>query len=302
MKLNIKDIKVALEITSLCNLSCGMCPYPFMERKKNHMPLSDLYKIHKIIRDNNLKVRWLHEMGEPLLYPNLKDALELFPEAMLSTNGVLLENEKAKIISESKIRALRICIDTLNKENYKILRKGGDFERVVKNIKNFLEISKDKNIKIEIQKMVSKITKDEKIKDFEDFFQVEKYKNVRIIEKTCEGLDTTEETKLHKKYAGCFQGGPFNWLIFLSNGDITHCCYDYEGKQAIGNINKPFEEVISSPILEDLKKAFLEKNFEKFPVCANCFKYSKEIFTPPVFLFKILRKFPFKNYLRKWFL
>lgn len=302
MNLNLKNVKVAVEITSICNLSCGMCPYVSMERKKEHMPLNYLHKIHKIVRENNLKVRWLHEMGEPLLYPNLKEALNLFPEAMLSTNGILLENEKAKIVLESKISTVRICIDTINKENYKILRRGGDFERVVRNTKNFLEEAKDKDIRIEIQKMVSKITKNEKIKEFKDFFQIEKYKNVKIIEKTCEGLDTTEETNLHKKYAGCFQGGPFNWLIFLSNGKITHCCYDYEGKQEIGNINQPFEEIIQSPVLEEIKKAFSEKNFKKFPVCANCFKYKKEIFTPPVFIYKILRKIPFKNYLRKWFL
>ncbi len=302
MNLNLKNVKVAIEITSLCNLSCGMCPYLSMERKKEHMPLNYLYKIHKIIRENNLKVRWLHEMGEPLLYPNLKEALNLFPEAMLSTNGIFLEKEKAKIVLESKISTIRICIDTINKENYNILRRGGDFEKVVRNIKNLLEEAKDKDIMIEIQKMVSKITKNEKIKEFKDFFQIEKYKNAKIIEKTCEGLDTTDETNLHKKYAGCFQGGPFNWLVFLSNGNITHCCYDYEGKQSIGNINQPFEEIIQSPILEELKKAFSEKNFKNFPVCANCFKHKEEIFTPPILIFKILRKIPFKNYLRKWFL
>lgn len=302
MKLSLKSIKVAVEITSYCNLSCNMCPYASMKREKKHIELEMLYKMHKIIRDNSLKVRWLHEMGEPLLYPNLEEALTLFPEAMLSTNGVLLEGEKADIILRSKIRLVRICIDSLNEEAYKVLRRGGDFKRVLKNTKEFLNLSKGKNIQIEIQKMVSKITKDEKISDFEKFFNKKNFDNLKIIEKICEGLDTTDETELHKKYAGCFQGGPFNWLIFLSNGKITHCCYDYEGIQAIGNVNEPFEKVIKSQKLEELKIAFEEKNFDKFPVCKNCFKYNEEIFTPPPFVFKILRKLPFKNKLRKWFL
>ncbi|MEJ5166259.1 MAG: radical SAM protein [Thermoanaerobaculia bacterium] len=301
MKLNLKNIKVAVEITSLCNLSCNMCPYVFMKREKKHMELETLKKIHKIIRENSLKVRWLHEMGEPLLYPHLKEALHLFPEAMLSTNGILLEGERAKVVSESNIRVVRICIDTLKEDAYKILRKGGNFQRVIKNTKEFLETTKDKKIEVQIQKMYSKITKDEKIKDFEIFFEKEKYKNLKIIEKTCEGLDTTDETNLHKKYAGCFQGGPFNWFVFLSNGDITHCCYDYEGVQKIGNIDEPFENVLQSPALEDLKKAFKCKNFDGFPACARCFKFRKETFTPPTFLFKFLKKVPFKNYFKKWF-
>lgn len=300
MKLNLKNLKVAIEITSICNLSCNMCPYPFMKREKKHMDLETLKKIHKIIRENSLKVRWLHEMGEPLLYPYLKEALQLFPEAMLSTNGVLLEGDKAKIVSESNIRVVRICIDTLKEDAYKILRKGGNFQRVIKNAKEFLEITKEKKIEVQIQKMYSKITKDEKIGDFENFFKKGKYPNLKIIEKTCEGLDTTEETELHKKYAGCFQGGPFNWLVFLSNGKITHCCYDYEGLQEIGNIDQPFEEVLESPVLEKLKTAFKNKNFKNFPVCARCFKFKKEVFTPPIFIFKFLRKVPFKNILRKW--
>lgn len=302
MRLNLKNLKVAVEITSICNLSCNMCPYVSMKREKKHMELETLKKIHKIIRENSLKVRWLHEMGEPLLYPYLKEALELFPEAMLSTNGVLLEGEKAKIVSESDIRFVRICVDTLKEDAYNILRKGGNFQRVLRNTKEFLELTKNSKIEVQIQKMYSKITKDEKIKDFEDFFEKEKYQNLKIIEKTCEGLDTTDETELHKKYAGCFQGGPFNWLVFLSNGKITHCCYDYEGLQAIGSLEQPFEDVLNSPKLEGLKKAFKDKNFKDFPVCAGCFKFRKEVFTPPIFVFKILRKLPFKNYLRKWFL
>lgn len=302
MKLNLKRIKVAVEITSFCNFSCNMCPYPFMVREKKHMELEDLKKIHKIIRENSLKVKWLHEMGEPLLYPYLKEALQLFPEGMVSTNGLLLEGERASLVAESPVKVVRVCIDTLKKDAYNILRKGGNFERVVENTKNFLEKTRGKDIKVEVQKMVSKITRDERVKDFENFFQKEKYNHLRIIEKTCEGLDTTDETPLHKKYSGCFQGGPFNWLVFLSNGQITHCCYDYEGKQAIGNINQPFEEILRSPVLDGLKEAFKNKNFKKFPVCDGCFKFSKETFTPPVLAFKILRKIPFKNYLRKWFL
>ncbi len=302
MKLNLKNIRVAVEITSFCNLSCQMCPYPFMKRKKNHMPFENLLKIKEIVRKNGLKVRWLHEMGEPLLYPNLKEAIEMFPEAILSTNGMLLEGYLAKVIAESKIERVRICIDTLNPKAYEKLRKGGDFERVIRNALDFLDLTKDKKIIVEIQKMVSKITKDESVKAFELFFKKAKYKNLKIIQKTCEGLDTTEETELHKKYSGCFQGGPYNWLVFLANGDITHCCYDYEGIQRIGTLEDDFENVLRSPKLKEIEKAFLEKDFENLPACKNCFRFKEEVFTPPPYFYKILRKIPLRNFLRKWFI
>lgn len=300
MKINLKNIKVAVELTSICNMSCQMCPYPFMERKKENLCYENLLKINKIIRENGLKVRWLHEMGEPLLYPRLKEALYLFPEAMLSTNGLLLEGEIAKTIIESPLKRIRICIDTINKKNYEILRKGGNFEKVIENTKNFLKLSDGKEIIVEIQKMVSKLTKEEKVKDFEIFFEKEKFKNLKIVEKFCEGLDTTDETILHKKYSGCFQGGPFSWLVFLSNGKITHCCYDYEGSQAIGDLNMDFKDIISNKKIKEIKRAFKEKKFQGLPACQRCFKHKDEIFTLPPFFYKILRKIPFKNKIKKW--
>ena len=38
--------------------------------------------VEKVAADfaaNNIQVRWLHEMGEPLLYERLADAIDLFP-------------------------------------------------------------------------------------------------------------------------------------------------------------------------------------------------------------------------------
>ena len=69
-----------------------------------------------------------------------------------------------------------------------------------------------------------------------------------VIQKTCEGLDTSEVTELHQAYYGCFQGTPYQWFVILCNGDVTHCCYDYDGTQKLGNVReKSIAEIASSP-------------------------------------------------------
>jgi MoaA/NifB/PqqE/SkfB family radical SAM enzyme len=301
--LNPQKLRVAVELTSACNLSCAMCPLRTMKRPLEAMPFERLWKVHKELRELGLQVRWLHEMGEPLLYPHLQEALRMFPEAILSTNGMALRGAVAETVLESGVWTVRICIDTLNPEVYPRLRAGGDFVRVVKNTKAFLEAARHKAMKIQIQKMVSKLTRDEARGDFVRFFHLDEYPHARVIEKTCEALDTSGETDLHGKYAGCFQGGPFNWLVILADGPVTHCCYDYEGVQAIGHVDKtPLKEILNSPKLVEIQAAFARHDFSGLPRCCECFRLEGEVKTWPPFLYRWMRVLPFKDKLRKWFL
>ena len=64
-------------------------------------------------------------------------------------------------------------------------------------------------------------------------------------------VDTSEVTELHQAYYGCFQGTPYQWFVILCNGDVTHCCYDYDGTQKLGNVReRTIEEIASSPFLD----------------------------------------------------
>lgn len=266
------------------------------------MPLELLRKIWKEIRDAGLSVRWLHEMGEPLLYPHLSEALNLFPEAILSTHGNQLRGDVAALVIKSPIRHVRICLDTLDPDRYSIIRRGGSFDSVIDNIKEFLVLSKGKSIEVQIQKLVSKLTKHETRKQFERYFNLANYPHARVIEKTCEGLDTSDETDLHTAYSGCFQGGPFNWLVILADGSVTHCCYDFEGRQAIGNMNSDcLEDIASSPALSDIHRAFKEKDFSRLPRCAECFKNREKAGAIPAWVYRWLRRLPFKDRFRKLF-
>ena len=64
-----------LELTSKCNLRCGMCPLPVLRRPYEDMEWSLVEKAEREIHGNGFKMKWLHEMGEPLLYPRIGDAV-----------------------------------------------------------------------------------------------------------------------------------------------------------------------------------------------------------------------------------
>jgi MoaA/NifB/PqqE/SkfB family radical SAM enzyme len=277
MKLNPSRIKVGLELTSKCNLRCGMCPLPVLRRPYEDMEWPMVEKAEREIHGAGLKLKWLHEMGEPLLYARIDDAIRLFPEASLSTNGLVLTPEIGAKLLASPLKRIRICVDSINPEVYPQLRTGGDFDKLVVLTKAFLEQAKGHPIRIEIQKMRSRLTLTETVDDFRNLFDLKQYRNARVIEKTCEALDVNEETDLHGKFYGCVQGAFFTWVVIFADGRVTHCCYDAHGDQVLGDLKtQTLDEILDGPRFAIMQDAFARRDFTNLPRCAECFKHGGE--------------------------
>lgn len=271
--LDIRSAKVGLELTNRCNLRCGMCPMGKLQRPDADMPWWLVEKIAADLADNDIRVNWLHEMGEPLLYPRLPEAIDLFPGSSVSTNCVALDADYAQDLIDSSLSRIRLCLDTTNSRVYPLVRRGGIFEEVVANIRTFLELSKSSKMRVEIQKMVTLQTAHETKADFEAFLGLDRYPQAYVIEKTCEGLDTSDATDLHESYYGCFQGYPFKWFVVLADGSVTHCCYDYDGLQPIGDMKtQTVREIVASNTLDRYMEAFKAKDWETLPRCGECYK------------------------------
>jgi MoaA/NifB/PqqE/SkfB family radical SAM enzyme len=271
--LRLRTLKYNLELTSRCNFRCGMCPMDDIQRPYEDAPWWMVEKVAAEMRDLGLKMRYLHELGEPLLYKRLGEAIDLFPGVCVSTNVSLLTEAKGREILESSLSRIILSLDTLIPEVYAVSRKGGKFPQVVDNIRKFLDLSKGKKIKVEIQRMLTPLTQHEKNRDFEEFFELAKYPQARVTQKTCEGLDTSEVTELHQAYYGCFQGTPYQWFVILASGEVSHCCYDFDATQSLGNVKtQSIREIAASPMLDVIEDGFNRHDFSKLPRCAECFK------------------------------
>lgn len=277
MKINPRRFKVGLELTSKCNLRCGMCPLPVLRRPYEDMEWPLVEKAEREIHGLGFRLKWLHEMGEPLLYSRIDDAIRLFPEASLSTNGLLLTEEMGARLLATPLRRLRICVDSIDPEVYPQLRTGGDFDRLVELTRKFLAQAKGHPLRIEIQKMRSRITLDETVDDFRRMFDLKKYRNARVIEKTCEALDVNEETDLHGKFYGCVQGAFFTWVVIFADGRVTHCCYDAHGDQVMGDLRtQSLQEILEGDRLARMQEMFDRRDFSQLPRCGECFRHGGE--------------------------
>jgi MoaA/NifB/PqqE/SkfB family radical SAM enzyme len=245
-------------------------PYEDME-----WPLVE--KAEREIHGMGLRLKWLHEMGEPLLYSRIDDAIRLFPEASLSTNGLVLTAEVGAKLLASPLKRIRICIDSINPKVYPQLRTGGDFDKLVDLTRKFLVQAKGHPIRIELQKMRSRMTLEETVDDFKKVFDLKQFKNARIIEKTCEALDVNEETDLHGKFYGCVQGAFFTWVVVFADGRVTHCCYDAHGDQVLGDLKtQTLAEILDGPRFAEMQRAFDQRDFTNLPRCGECFKHGGE--------------------------
>lgn len=121
---------VHLELTSLCNKNCWMCGRRQLEKDHpnlcdwGNIPLDMLRLISWQIETGT--VVQLHGNGEPLMYPNLGNALFLFRHCIrqFNTNAILLMEKYKEIIGNLDVLTISVIEkDTMGDEQYETVVK-----------------------------------------------------------------------------------------------------------------------------------------------------------------------------------
>ncbi len=144
-------LTLAIESTAKCNLFCPMCP-----RENIYFPPKDmeLAVFKKIIDEGKdcLEFAVPYGVGEPLLNPELYDMLAYCKSVGvptgISTNATILTEEASRRLILSGLDYIIFAVDGATRETYEKYRKGGDFEKVRRNILGFLSVKKQLRSKI----------------------------------------------------------------------------------------------------------------------------------------------------------
>lgn len=268
-----------IELTNSCSMSCVMCPRRFMKRKVGFMKL-ELFK--KIIDQFNgyTYAVWLHHFGESLLHPKLKQMIAYARskkiKTQLSINPILLTKTNIKKIKD--LDYLHISLDGTNEETYKKLRgKNADYDQAVSYIKSFLRLKKKPYTTIAIIKL--KETEKE-LEDFKKQWKDSGINNIEIKEFTTwdgskkEITSLASDHQLSEAYKKSLQYPclrPWHRFTILWDGKIVPCCYDYDGKCIIGDLNKQtLEEIWNSEKILELRKQHVLNDFSNNLLCKNC--------------------------------
>jgi sulfatase maturation enzyme AslB (radical SAM superfamily) len=242
---NKKIIPKRLQIETIfgCNASCVMCPINMpTKRKKGIMPLTmSEYILDELspYTDQIEKLDFFF-LGEPLLDPYIFERIKYakkkgFRNIAISTNASILDRPKQIKLLESKIDTVIFSIDGVEKVTYERIRKGLNFEQVVKNCKSI--IKKRNNGDYATRFVIRFIRQDINKGEWESFrkYWLPKLSNKKNDLLICHDINVLGdecnyskkemvEEKKHIEKKPCHM--VFDRLIILNNGCVPLCCID----------------------------------------------------------------------------
>ena len=133
-----------IEVTSRCNASCQYCPRTVLHDRwlSRDMDMALFSRIMDGI-GMGLSLVYLQGWGEPLMSPNMAEMIRLVKERSgaevgLTTNGTLLEEEMTEQLLDAGLDIVGVSFAGAEAETHNELRRGCDFDLVVKNTAEFV--------------------------------------------------------------------------------------------------------------------------------------------------------------------
>ncbi len=271
--------RLTIEITNACNLACIMCPRHNTEKNTGFMPM-DLYR--KIIEEaiHHLPVTLVPFFrGESLLHPELFEMIEIAIKSglgpiQLATNATLLNEEISEKLVKSGIDFLSFSLD-IDKSNYESSHIGGDYEKVVNNIENFISIKDTlKANKPEIQVSTVETTENRHgLPTFTEYW-LDKVNRVRIYPAhSANGafgsLDSNYKHPDFNQRLPCKK--VFTDIVIYWDGTVAICNHDWNRREHIGNIrDNSIHNLWTGNKYKEIRKRHLEGKLEDDQTCKDC--------------------------------
>lgn len=143
-----RPFDIQLETTTKCNLACIMC-----SRLKYHGAGKHLARpiLERVLADLVPSAQHLciSSFGEPLLYPDIGQLLEVtrrFPKLELGmfTNLLLLDEDWARRLVDSRVAYLNVSIDGATRGTYEKVRRGGKWNRLIEALETLHRVKRER--------------------------------------------------------------------------------------------------------------------------------------------------------------
>ncbi len=283
---------VRIEPTNICNYNCVMCPRDKHTRKQGVMDMGLYKRVIDEVVPMGAKQITLVNFGEPFIDPSLTDKIHYAHQRGLRTytvtNGSVLHKKdpskfargknisKIEAVAQAGLTELRLSFYGTTRERYERIMRGGDFERVVENIKLLKEI-RDKygNPQISVYflqmdkcKGLSQEAKDfiEYTKPFADIVEIWRPHNFG------DGRSFRDVSSKNRVTCGRPMSGPLhvNW-----DGRVIPCCFDYNAAVVLGDVTRnSIEEIMDETLWNDLREMHKSSDFgDSF--CGGCDQLQK---------------------------
>ena len=234
---------VLIEPTSICNMRCPMCYQTDISftKKKDFMGNINMNFFKSIIDEcyeEGVGAITLASRGEPTLHPNIVEMLNYvkgkFLEIKINTNASLLNSKLSEAILSS-VNHVVFSVDSHIAKEYELIRKGGNFDHVFKNIQKFWKLRNSKKFsstKIRVSISGVKFYDSQDAQGFKNFW--ENYADDAYLNKAEERWDTYNNVLHNDLKQSCIY--PWERLYIWHDGVVNTCDVDYKSALSPGNI------------------------------------------------------------------
>lgn len=159
-----------VSVTDRCNLRCIYCMPPEGIVKKDHediMRYEDIAKVIKAASSLGInKIRFTG--GEPLILKDIDKLIyytgkiDSIKDIAITTNGIFLYD----MVDELKklgLKRVNVSLDSLDKEKFRNITRGGDIDKVVKSIEKSLSVGIEE---VKVNTVLMRGINDDEVEDF----------------------------------------------------------------------------------------------------------------------------------------
>lgn len=139
-------IHLEMDIVNRCNIRCVMCFHSLESTRRErtvYLSSDDFASVASRVLPYSHRLT-LSLGNEPLMSPHFTEILRIacshkVPNVNFFTNGLLLNDENIDAIIEYGVTQLCVSIESATPATYKAIRRGGDFDHLVRNVERLVE-------------------------------------------------------------------------------------------------------------------------------------------------------------------
>ncbi|MGQ9628960.1 MAG: radical SAM/SPASM domain-containing protein [bacterium] len=273
-----------VEASSRCFLRCRMCTFQREVRRKKTKPFID-WELYKRIVDQIYETRknkptsiCLIYRGEPLLNRNLAQMVEHASKfgfkVGIASNGILLTKDKARELLRAGLGWIDFSIDAASKDTYDKIRIGGNYDKAVENVENFVSVRDELGSKTEVGlKFVLQELNELEVNAFLDRW-IDVVDNVTVqseIKKDGDGQFGMRALKKNFMPQARPPCSVFWQNMIITTEGLVVPCINSTGEIVLGDVNhNSLYEIWHNEEFVKCRELHLAGRFDELELCRNC--------------------------------
>lgn len=175
---------VEIHITNRCNSNCYFCNQKLFGKNRSELTIDNFQYLVNHLSNMGVKAIRLSGGGEPTIHPQILEVIDTIYNkgitlSSFDTNGIELSSDISNRLLEGELQNLHISLQAPTPESWEKITKRSvsDFELVLTNIKEFIQLDKNRRVNVYVSFVIDPITYDE----LDQVYFLREYLGVRVL-------------------------------------------------------------------------------------------------------------------------